>query len=51
MMNFCKFFERSMVLKNEIFDSQSFAETSYSLKVGIGIKTRVFLFRKVLQKL
>ena len=39
------------VLKNDILHSQSFAETSYSLKVGIGIRTRVFLFRKVLQKL
>jgi len=37
--------------QNDILHSQSFAETSYSLKVGIGIRTRDFLFRKVLQKL
>jgi len=51
IINFCKFFERSIVLKNDILHSQSFAEISYSLNVGIGIRTHVFLFRKVLQKL
>jgi len=51
IINLCKFFERSIVLKNDILHSQSFAEISYSLNVGIGINTRVFLFRKVLLKL